>query len=496
MRSNQIVMKEIDMGYLGLTTAKRVRAMSHAFVVLSTTLLTACAGLPQSEYQSPTKTVASYASSTSFTAPANAWPLDSWWKNYGDLQLDALIDEALEDSPTLAAADARMRRASAFADNARAARLPQLSLNSSATEQKQSYNYLSPASMTPQGWNDYGRSTLDLSWELDFWGKNRRALAAATSDANAAQADAAQARLTLVTAIASSYAELARQYAALDTAVAAREVRTKTAELFKQRRDHGLETLGSVRQVEARRASAEADVLAIDEQISLQRNRIAALLGAGPDRGLTVARPTLNLNRSFGLPSELAANLIGRRPDLTAARLRAEAASERIGQAKAAFYPNVNLSAFIGVHALGIDLLSKNGSSIGSIGPAVSLPIFTGGKLRAQLRSADAEYAEAVANYERTIVQSLQEVADAAVSQKALAPQLTSISTAVDAAREAWRVQNNRYEGGLATYLEVLSAEDYLLSNLRAQSDLQSRSFALDVALVRALGGGYANSST
>jgi len=135
--------------------------------------------------------------------------------------------------------------------------------------------------------------------------------------------------------------------------------------------------------------------------------------------------------------------------------------------------------------------LKESGSRIGSVGPAISLPLFNGGKLRAQLRGSEAEYAEAVASYEKALVQALQEVADAAVSQRALAPQLAHVDAAVDAAREAWRVQNNRYAGGLATYLEVLSAEDYLLSNLRAQSDLRSRSMTLDVALTKALGGGY-----
>jgi outer membrane protein TolC len=111
--------------------------------------------------------------------------------------------------------------------------------------------------------------------------------------------------------------------------------------------------------------------------------------------------------------------------------------------------------------------------------------------LRAQLRGAEAEYAEAVANYDKALVQALQEVADAAVSQRALAPQLDKIDAAVEAAREAWQVQNDRYQGGLASYLDVLTAEDYLLANLRSQSDLRSRSMSLDVALNRALGGGY-----
>jgi outer membrane protein TolC len=119
------------------------------------------------------------------------------------------------------------------------------------------------------------------------------------------------------------------------------------------------------------------------------------------------------------------------------------------------------------------------------------LPIFSGGALRGNLRGAEADYAAAVAEYNGTVIQALQELADAAVGQRALGPQLERTNDAVAAAREAWRIQSNRYEGGLASYLDVLSAQDELLANLRAQSDLQSRSFALDVALVRALGGGY-----
>ena len=372
--------------------------------------------------------------------------------------------------------------------------MPQLSANTSITEQKQSYNYLSPAAMTPQGWNDYGRSSLDFSWELDFWGKNRAALAAATSEAVAAGADADQARLALSSAIASSYAELARLHSALDTATAARDLRTKTADLFGKRFENGLETRGSQRQADSRRAASEAEVLSLEEQVALQKNRIAALLGAGPDRALSITRPRVDFTRGFSLPATLSADLIGRRPDLVAARLRAEVAAKRIHVTRAQFYPNVNLSAFIGVQALGLDLLKESGSDIGSVGPAISLPIFNGGKLRGQLRGAEAEYAEAVANYDQALVQALQEVADAAVSQRALAPQIERIGAAVEAAREAWRVQSDRYEGGLATYLDVLSAEDYLLGNLRTQSDLQSRSMTLDVALTKALGGGYLSS--
>lgn len=459
-------------------------------------LLAACAAQPIAPKKAEFKRIAAYATQQSFAAPLGSWPSDDWWTLYGDPQLNALMAEALADSPTLAVAEARLHRAQAAVQLQRSTTLPQIIGEASISEQKQSYNYLSPHNFTPQGWNDYGRTTLDFSWELDFWGKNRAALAAATSDADAARADAAQARLTLSTSIAAAYAELAHLYSVLDTARSALQIRTETAELFRRRFENGLETRGSVRQVDARREAAEADVLSIGEQIGLQKNQLAALVGAGPDRGLAITPPSAQVSREFALPTQLSVNLLGRRPDIAAARMRANASAAKIKQARAEFYPDVNLAAFIGLQSLTLNMLTKSGSSIGSVGPAISLPIFTGGRLRGQLRGAEAEYAEAVANYDRTLVQALQDVANAAVSQRSLAPQIARTNDAVTAAQEAWRIQSNRYEGGLATYLDVLNAQDYLLSNLRTQADLRSRALSLDVALIRALGGGYSSTQT
>lgn len=427
----------------------------------------------------------------SLQSDGKEWPVEAWWQAYGDRQLDTLIAEALVDAPDLRVARARLLKAESAVASARSADGPQISANVSANEAKQSYNYLTPRSMSPQGWNDYGRATLDFSWELDFWGRNRAAVAAATSEREAAAADAAQARLLLETSIASAYAELARLFAARDTAAAALEVRTRTATLFRERHENGLETLGSVRQAEARRDSAGADLLTADEDIALQRNRIAALLGAGPDRGLGIGRPAIVLARTPDLPAALPAGLLGRRPDVVAARLRAQAAAKRIDVARAGFYPDVNLTAFIGAQSLGLDKLFSSGSDIGSVGPAISLPIFSSGRLTAQYRGSRADYDAAVASYDSAVTRALQDVADAATSRRALSGRLDKTRAAVDAAREAWQIARNRYDGGLSSYLEVLSAEDTLLAAMRGLTDLQSRAFTLDVALVRALGGGY-----
>lgn len=451
--------------------------------------LAGCAQLPTSPAPAAMRSAGTFATEDSFQAPAIDWPQDRWWSRYGDPQLDALVDEALRDAPTLAAAAARLRQAEALTQVAGAASKPQLSANASVTEEKLSENHLTPP--PPRGWNDYGRATLDLSWELDFWGRNRAGLAAASSQRDAAEAEYAQARLALAAGVASGYAELARLHAARDTAARSLELRRQTTHLFTERQAHGMETRGTVRAADARRAAAEGAVLALDEQLARQRHAIAALLGAGPDRGRAIQTPALRLDRGWGLPPALAADLLGRRPDIVAARLQVQAQDSRIAQKKAEFYPNVNLTAFLGLHALSLDMLTRSGSGVGSVGPALSLPIFSGGRLQGELRGAQARHAEAVANYDATLARALQEVADAAVSQRALGERLHKAQEAVDAAADAHRQAGERYAGGLATYLEVLAAEDTLLASRDALTHLRAASFTLDIALQRALGGGY-----
>ncbi len=458
---------------------------------LGALLLSACAQIPETGPRPEPKAISAFAANQSLAAPSVAWPADQWWTQYGDPQLDTLMQEALAASPTLEVAQARLRRADATAQQRDAARGPQLTGNLSVTEQKQSYNYLTPRSATPEGWNDYGRATLDFSYEFDFWGKNRAALAAATSERDATQADLALARVTLTTSIASAYADLARLFAERDTADAALRVRQETLTLFRQRFTQGLETQGSVKQMEARQAVAEAELLSIDESIGLQRNQMAALLGAGPDRGLAISRPALRVSGAFGLPDNLPLNLVGRRPDVVAARLRVESAAKQIDVAAAQFYPDVNLAAFIGLQSIGLDKLTKSGSDIGSVGPAITLPIFNSGSLKAQYRGSRAGYDEAVASYNGTLVQALHDVADATVSEKALSARLDKVQQASDAAADAYRIALNRYHGGLSSYLDVLTAEDTLLQNLRQLTDIQARRLSLDVSLVRALGGDY-----
>lgn len=470
---------------------RRSRSARLASVLVALAALAGCVGVPKLGPPAARQDPASLASARSFAAAPAAWPADRWWEAYGDPQLSALIDQSLRDSPTLAEAQARLRAAEARAERAGADRGPMLSANAHPEIVKQSYNAGIPPEFVPHGWNDAARVTLDFSYDFDFWGRNRAALAAATSEARVASADAAASRLVLSTSIASAYAELERLYAERDLAAEAVRMREQSLALVVQRVANGLDTVTERRQAEALVPQARGAVAAIDESIGLVRDQLAALAGAGPDRGLDIARPAARPGRPFGLPENLAADLIGRRPDIVAARWRAEAATQRVGVARAAFYPNVNLVAFIGLQALGLPNLFKSGSDIGSVGPAISLPIFDAGRIRADYKGARAEADAAVASYNETLVQALREVADAATSERALAARLAESRQALAATEEAARLARLRYEGQLSNYLIVLEAEDRVIAARRDLADLEGRALSLDVALVRALGGGF-----
>jgi NodT family efflux transporter outer membrane factor (OMF) lipoprotein len=462
-------------------------ALAAALVALS-----GCAGGAKS--LPALQSTSALASQNSFAAPTTEWPKEAWWKVYGDSQLDGLIDEALADGPSLKAAAARVAKAQAFAQSAGGARLPSLNGDASAQSVKQSLNMGFPdqfKDFLPQGWNDQGRVALSAQYELDFFGRNRAAFAAATSQARAAAAEAAAARLQLSTAVALAYADLARLTADRAAAESTLRLRDDSGSLVRQRFQAGLEHEGQVSQAESESAGAKADIAALDGRIARTRDQIAALLGKGPDRGAEIAVPATPQLSPLGLPANLAADLIGRRPDVAASRARAEAAAQRVNVARANFYPNINLAALIGYQSLPINLLTDKDSQFGSVGPAISLPIFNGGRIKGEYRGARADYDEAAALYSETLANALRDVADALADRRATEAELTLSQTALDAAENSYRIERLRYEGGLATYLDVLTVENILVARRRAVAGMRAGAFAADVALIRALGGGF-----
>jgi NodT family efflux transporter outer membrane factor (OMF) lipoprotein len=455
----------------------------------------ACADLPATSGPPPQiKTPEVYQDQRSFSAPATDWPTDRWWDAYGDAQLSGLIDEALKGSPTLAQAEARLVSASASTMIARSATLPSINGSGQVSVTEQSLIEGFPPfiqQLLPQGYIDNGRLALDASFDLDLFGKNRAALKAAVSEEAATAADLAEARLTLSTAVAEGYADLARLGAERDAAAEAVRNRQETSHLTAERVENGLDTRAELKQAEAATPASQADVEALDEQILLTRHRIAALLGEGPDRGLDIVMPKAEAVKAFGLPADLRLHLVGRRPDIVAARLRAEAAAKRVASAKAQFYPDITLNAYVGQQSLGLSQLFNPAAAIGSFGPAITLPIFEGGRLRGQYRGAKGDYAAAVDAYDATLTQALQDVADASASAQSAALQLGQRRAALQAGEQAYAVARERYQGGLSPYVSVLTAENAVIDERRAFADAQSRAFSLDITLIRALGGGY-----
>jgi len=451
-------------------------------------LATACAAVPDLGARPVPAAASDYASTRSLSASQSDWPADGWWTKYNDPQLDRLIGEGIAGSPDLAAAAARFRTAQGLAQQAGAALLPSLDAAGSVDYQKQSRNNGLPA---PSGWNATGTAAVSLNFDLDLFGKNRAALRAARKDAEGARLEFEQSRLLLTTGIASAYADLAALYAQRDSLGQALDIRQQTYRFVKARYDAGLETIDSVRQAEARIPQTRSDLAATDEAIMLDKHALAALVGQGPDRALTIDRPAVSALQAQGIPADASVNLIGRRPDVAAARTRVEAAADRIKEARAAFYPNINIGALVGLQSLGLGSLFNSGSSFASVSPAVTLPLFHGGALQGQYRGRRGQYDEAVALYDGQVIQALRETADTLTSEQQLEERLGQSRSALAAYEDALRVARGRYQEGLTTYLTVLTAQESVVNARLVVAQLETRSFTLDVQLVRALGGGF-----
>lgn len=413
-----------------------------------------------------------------------------WWRGFGDAQLDLLIAEALAGSPDVAAAAARVAQSDALAEQTGAAGAPSVSVDGVVGGNKQSYNLGIPQQFVPRGIISTGRLTATFGFDLDLWGRQRAAVRAARGEAAAAQLDADQARLVLSTEVANAYAQLQRDIALAASAREALALRRESSRLAGLRVSGGLDNRGSGAQAEARAPAADADLEAAQAAITLTRHRLAVLLGRGPDRGETIAAPALK-PYAIGIPANAGIDLIGRRPDVAAARVRTEAAAERIKVARADFYPNINLGAIVGLQSLGLSKLFDGGSTYGNAGPAVSLPVFDGGRIAGRYRGSRADFDLSVATYDRTLLTALGQAADAVATLDSIEAQLAEQRRSAAANGEAARIARLRYTGGLSNQLAQLTAEDSLVASRRAVADLEGRRLLAQVALIRALGGGY-----
>ncbi len=418
-----------------------------------------------------------------------AWPAKDWWTTLDDPQLDALVDEALAHNPDLAIASARARQAQAQAHLVDAGRKPSLKVSASAAGAHLPGTLL-PAPLGGHfGWVKYGY--LGFNWDLDLWGGKRAAWEAAVDQAHAATVAAHAARLMVSVNVARAYARLG--YAFKQQSIAREELkRARNAhKLTGQRVQAGIDSKLQLKRADAETARAQEMLAAAARKVDAARVALSVLLGKGPDRGLSIHQPQALAPARLALPPNLAADLLGRRPDLVAARWRVEAAGRSIKAAKARFLPDISLGAMVGLVNKGGDTLFQLPARFFQVAPAISLPIFDGGRLRANLAGKDAQYDLAVAQYNKTLIGALNQVADDLHGLQSLQDQAAAQQRALDAAREAWQLSEQRYKAGVGSFLEALDVRQQLLQAEQVAAGLHAQQVDLSIQLIQALGGGF-----
>lgn len=423
-------------------------------------------------------------------AAAEVAPVEpQWWRALGDPQLDRLVDQALQGNPNLRVAQARVARAMAAADGVDAASGPQLNGQFDATHQRFTEKGMVPA---PLAGSVQDTATLQLngSWEIDFFGRHHAALDAALGSAQAAQAEAAAARTLLATNVVRGYVQLARLQDQHELAQRALAQREGMLRLVNQRVSAGLDGVLEQRQSEGAVPEARQQIEALNEQMQLTRHALAALSGQ-PTQDPVPQAPRLQGLRPLPEPQAIPTDLLGRRADVAAARWRVEASRGEVDSARAQFYPNINLVAYVGLSSIGLDQLFSGGARQWGIGPAVRLPIFDGGRLRANLRGKNAELDAAIESYNATVIEAVHEVADQLASARSVALQRTQQQQALQSAESAYAIAEQRYRAGLSNHLQLLSAETAVLAQRRLDMDLRTRALQAQVNLAQALGGGW-----
>lgn len=471
-----------------------VHALQWTVPAIVAAMLSACANYAGIHSDKQVDQAQQFATARSLPAEQGQWPAANWVDQFGDAQLETLIGEALRASPTIEQAKARVRQAQAYGETAKASILPRVDANYALTREQYSAAAMIPPPFAG-GWETENKGLLSASFDLDLWGKNREAMKAALSQAQASTADEQFVKLTLETAIARTYNRLAQLFALRDIAAQEVERRQQIDAVTAGRIAIGLDTKVERKSALANLATSRAALTALDGNIRTTRYQLAALAGAGPDRGLSIERPGLGAGDDVKLPDNLPADLISRRPDIVAARWRVDAMMHEVKEAKAEFYPDINLSAAIGFDAFGFGRFLTAASRIASAGPAIYLPIFDAGALRAQLKGRYAQFDYAVATYNQTLITALSDIATQLGDIRSSDAQLVDAQMAQRAARGADQLAVTQYKAGLTNQLTVLNADVIALNADQAVVNLTMSRRDQQIALASALGGGYVDTS-
>lgn len=423
--------------------------------------------------------------------PSAHLPRGNWWELYNDAELNRLETLAATNNQQIAVAVANFEQAHAAVNVARADFFPQLSASPSVTRQRTSAN-ASPTSATK------GRSTTfnqfsvpaNASWEVDLWGRVRRQVESARAAYEASADDLESARLSLQAEVATDYFTLRAldaQVELLGQTVAAYQ---RGLELTQSRHRAGVASELDVAQAETQLKSAKAQIPAVNLQRAQLRHALAVLCGQVATTFVLTPNTVAPANLP-AIPVTVPSEWLESRPDIAAAERRMSAANANVGLAQAAFYPRLLLNASGGFESVSASDLFDWPSHVWAIGPSLQVPLFAGGRNRAQLASARAAYDGTVATYRQTVLLAFQDVEDQLSAQQWLASQLDEETSALSSAQRTLAISNSRYKAGVEQYLDVITAQTTVLSHQLSQIQLNGQRLAASVSLIRALGAGW-----
>lgn len=452
-------------------------------------LLAGCAHVPADTSHAAGPDFAKARLAAAITLPQDAWPAEQWWQVYKDPQLNGLIARALLDAPSLAVAQARVGAAQAALASAHADAGARIDLASGINRQRYSANGFFPPPLGGEYFNDFSVAAR-ASYDFDWWGKHRSLIVAALGEANAVQAEAAQARQTLAASVAQSYFRLQMLWTRQDNVDALIAVQRELVKDREARMAHGLISQDALQAARLDLGTLTEQASRYDTQAAGEREALRALAGGDVDLLSNLAhftpQPAANT-----LPRTLGMELLARRPDLQAARWRVEAQLGRVAASQAAFYPDINLMAAVGLDAVSLGSLLRWPSRTPLVGGTLNLPLFDAGRLQAQLGAARASRDELLAEYNQAVLDAVRDVAVQGATLQGLAHEQDAHAAAVEASRQLAANAEARMRRGLADRDAVLQAKQSMLRQRDTDLIILDARLQSQVALVKALGGGY-----
>lgn len=424
-------------------------------------------------------------------APARAgWPDTDWWRQYQDPQLNDLIDRAMKGSPDLAQATSRLE--SARQSIRIAAAQAGLSINGSAqiTRQRMSENGLIPSKFLGFTWYNQGDLGVQAQYDFDWWGKKRAAIEAAVDQARAAQAQHSAAALAIQNAVADTYFGWLADEARIDVARQQVETQDQSVRVAELRVRQGVDLPDDAQRARIQQASARELLVALESSAKIRQTALASLLGIAPAE-LPPLSPRPLPTIDGGLPANAGVDLISRRPDIAASRWQVESALKQTDVARAEFFPDLSLSAMAGLSSIDLDKMFHASSRVFSLTPALHLPIFNSGLLQANFRASQAQLDAAVAQYNGTVLSAARDVSLQSLTAQQIAARRKEQAAQIAANESLLTSAQARARQGVRDIRETLGAKGQLLQSRDDALSLQAQALSTDLALIKALGGGY-----